>query len=310
MADGELHKLEVAEGGERVDRYVAGALTDLSRSAVQRLIDAGDVTVNGEEVQSSYKLRPGDVVTVRIPPPEPTDLQPEAIPLEILYEDDHILAINKPPELVVHPGAGNPSGTLVNAVLAHCPDVLDVGGERRPGIVHRLDKDTSGVIVVAKNDAALRTLQRQFRHRTVKKIYVALVIGNLPQASGLIEAPIGRHRRHRKKMAVTAGGKMARTRWEVAGRYEDAEGRVYTLLDVRILTGRTHQIRVHFAWMNYPLVGDDVYGPAHPVLQAPRQFLHARDLTVEHPATGEEMTFSAPLPADLRDVLEQLRREE
>ena len=302
----QVFALSATAEGERIDRYIAEALPDLSRAAVQRLIEAGDVTVNGAPSRASYKVRAGDQIVVRIPPPQPTAIEPETLPLDILYEDDDILVVNKAAGMVVHPGAGNLSGTLVNAVLAHCPDLEGVGGEIRPGIVHRLDKDTSGVLVIAKHDRAIRSLQRQFKQRAVHKVYVALIIGNLPQAEGLIEAPVGRHRIQRKKMAVVAQGKPARTRWRVIGRYCDAQNHPYTLVEVDLLTGRTHQIRVHFSWLGHPLVGDEVYGPAHPPLPAPRQFLHARDLTLTHPMTGETLTFSAPLPADLETVLQTL----
>jgi len=302
----ENYKLIVTAGGGRIDSYIAEAVPTLSRTAVQRLIDAGDVLVNGAPTRAAYKVRAGDVIEVHIPPPEPATLTPEVLPLDILYEDADMLVINKAAGMVVHPGAGNFSGTLVNALLAHCTDLQGVGGELRPGIVHRLDKDTSGVLVVAKHDRAIQALQRQFKAREVHKVYTALVIGNIAQAEGVIEAPIGRHRVHRQRMDVVADGKPARTRWRVCGRYHDAQNRVYTLLDVLLLTGRTHQIRVHFAWLGYPLVGDTVYGPAHPPLPAPRQFLHARALTLVHPTTGEKMTFSAPLPEDLAHLLASL----
>ncbi|MFN2109606.1 MAG: RluA family pseudouridine synthase [Anaerolineae bacterium] len=300
------YTLHVEEDGGRIDTFIAEVLPDLSRTAVQRLIDAGTVTVNGAAPRSSYKVRRGDTVVVHIPPAQPVALSPEALPLDILYEDADILVVNKAAGMVVHPGAGNYSGTLVNALLAHCDDLHGIGGELRPGIVHRLDKDTSGVMVVAKNDHAIHALQRQFKRREVRKIYIALVIGNIEQAEGVIEAPIGRHRVHRKRMAVVANGKPARTRWRVRGRYCDAHNRIYTLLNVRLLTGRTHQIRVHFAWLGYPLVGDAVYGPAHSPLPAPRQFLHARTLTFQHPRTEDKMTFSAPLPDDLATFLASL----
>ena len=300
------YRLAVVEGGARLDSFVASALDDLSRSAAQRLIDAGDVTVNGATSRAAYKVRAGDVVSVRIPPPQPVALEPEPLPLDVVYEDGDILVVNKAPGMVVHPGAGNPSGTLVNAILAHCPDLQGIGGELRPGIVHRLDKDTSGVIVVAKHDHAIRVLQRQFKQRTVEKVYAALLIGNLAQDEGLIEAPIARHRAHRQQMAVVANGKEARTRWHVQQRYRDAQNRPYTLVDVQLLTGRTHQIRVHFAWLGFPLVGDAVYGPSRSLLDVPRQFLHARSLTLTHPVTEERMTFTAPLPEDLVGVLETL----
>jgi 23S rRNA pseudouridine1911/1915/1917 synthase len=302
--------LLVEEDGGRLDSFIAEALSDrmpaLSRTAVQRLIDAGTVTVNGAVPRSSYKVRRGDTVVVRVPPAQSVTLSPEALPLDILYEDADIIVVNKAAGMVVHPGAGNYSGTLVNALLAHCNDLQGIGGELRPGIVHRLDKDTSGVLVVAKHDRAIHALQRQFKQREVRKIYVALVIGNIEQDEGVIDAPIGRHRVHRRRMAVVANGKPARTRWRVRGRYHDAHNRIYTLLDVRLLTGRTHQIRVHFAWLGYPLVGDAIYGPANSPLPAPRQFLHARVLTLQHPTTEERLTFSAPLPDDLATFLASL----
>ncbi len=300
------YTLIVEEAGGRIDSFIAGALPALSRTAAQRLIDAGHVTVNAAPTRAAYKVRAGDTIAVEVPPPQPTTLAPESLPLDILYEDADILVLNKAAGMVVHPGAGNLSGTLVNALLAHCADLQGIGGELRPGIVHRLDKDTSGVLIVAKHDRAIQALQRQFKAREVRKTYVALVIGNLEQDEGVIEAPIGRHRVHRQRMAVVADGKPARTRWKVRGRYRDARNRVYTLLDVRLLTGRTHQIRVHFAWLGFPLVGDAVYGPAQSPLPAPRQFLHARALTLAHPTTGEKMTFSAPLPDDLTALLASL----
>ncbi len=309
-ADSEqIFTLSVTNPGDRLDRYIAAALPELSRAAVQRLLEAGEITVNGRAERAAYKVRAGDGVTVRIPPPTPVDVMPEALPLTVLYEDADILVLDKAAGMVVHPGAGNPSGTLVNAILAHCPDLAGVGGELRPGIVHRLDKDTSGVMVVAKHDRAIRALQRQFKNRTVDKRYVALVIGRLEPESGLIEAPIDRHRIHRQRMAVAAEGRMARTRWEVQARYRDAARRPYTLVEAQLLTGRTHQIRVHFAWLGFPLLGDALYGPAQPPLVAPRQFLHARALTLAHPGSGEEMLFTAPLPFDLAAVLAGLSAE-
>lgn len=296
----------VSAGGERIDRYVAGEMADLSRTAVQRLIDAETITVNGAPVQASYRLQDGDRVSVVVPPPRPISIEAEAIPLEVLYEDSDIVIVNKRAGMVVHPGAGQQSGTLVNAILAHCPDLAGVGGELRPGIVHRLDRHTSGVIAVAKHDRALRHLQRQFKRRTVEKHYVALLVGKVPQVEGLIEAPIGRDRQRRRRMTVRGDGKMARTRWRVIARYHDSAGSSYTLVDVHLLTGRTHQIRVHFSWMGYPIAGDEVYGPSGVAALAPRQFLHAKALTVDHPTTAERMTFEAPLPDDLRAKLDSL----
>lgn len=308
--EGATFILQGDESGERVDRFIAAALDDLSRTAVQRLIAAEEVTVNGAAPKASYNVALADEIVVHVPPPEPTHLQPQALPLTILYEDRDIIVVNKTAGMVVHPGAGHPDGTLVNALLAHCPDLQGVGGKLRPGIVHRLDKDTSGVLVVAKNDKAIRHLQRQFRYRRVSKHYIALLIGNLERAEGFIDAPIGRHPRHRKKMAVIVDGKRARTRWRVRSRWLDAHGHWYTLVDVRPLSGRTHQIRVHFSWLGYPLVGDPVYGPRQGALHAPRHFLHARDLTFAHPRTKEEMTCDAPLPEDLQAVLDGLRKYE
>jgi len=296
----------VTRGGERVDHHVAAALADLSRTAVQRLIQAGAITINGAAVLVSYKVQVGDEISVFVPAPEAVALAPEAIPLDVLYEDRDILVVSKAAGMVVHPGAGHSEGTLVNALLAHCPDLTGVGGKIRPGIVHRLDRYTSGVMVVAKHDQALRNLQAQFKRRTVRKRYTALVVGYVPQDDGMIEAPIGRDRHHRQRMAVRGDGKLSRTRWHVVARYRDADGRRYTLLDVQLLTGRTHQIRVHFSWMGYPLAGDPVYGPSESAKAWPRQFLHSRELEIDHPVSGEDMCFQAPLPPDLGEALAML----
>ena len=298
--------MTVTRSGERVDRYVAAALADLSRTAVQRLIVSGAITVNGGGVQVSYKVQAGDEISVSGPAPVIVSVAPEAIPLEVLYEDQDMLVISKAPGMVVHPGAGHSEGTLVNALLAHCPDLTGVGGKIRPGIVHRLDRYTSGVMVVAKHDRALRKLQAQFKQRTAEKRYVALVVGSVSQDDGMIEAPIGRHRQHRQRMAVRGDGKLARTRWHVTARYKGANRQRYSLLDVQLLTGRTHQIRVHFSWMGFPLAGDPVYGPPRPATIWPRQFLHSRELGIDHPVSGEHMCFQAPLPADLREALATL----
>jgi 23S rRNA pseudouridine1911/1915/1917 synthase len=304
--------LNVDKGGERLDRYVATALPDLSRTAVQRLIEEGKVTVNNAPTRPAHKLHKDDIIVVHIPPPKPAELQPQALPLHILYEDEAILVVNKTAGMVVHPGAGHPNGTLVNAVLAHCPNLQGVGGERRPGVVHRLDKDTSGVIVLAKHDQAIRRLQQQFKRRTIQKTYIALVIGKLAPDEGIIDAPIGRHPRHRKRMAVVPQGRKAYSRWKVLKYLHqrsfdgDQDDIIYTLVQVRPATGRTHQIRVHLSWLGYPVVGDRKYGPSHPTLSAPRQFLHAHKLTLKHPQTEETMTFMAPLPADLEAILGEL----
>ena len=308
MVESRIEIFKVDVGGVRLDKVVAERFAELSRSAVQRLLDEGNILVNDESKRASTILHAGDSVSVVIPAPIPMGIQPETLPLTILYEDASILVINKAAGMVVHPGAGNPSGTMVNAILAHCPDLKGVGGVLRPGIVHRLDKDTSGVIVVAKDDASIRHLQKQFKQRKVKKQYVALLNGYLEQTNGIIEAPIGRHRVHRKRMAVTAKGKMARTRWKVTDRYRDDRNQPYTLVEIDLLTGRTHQIRVHFSWLGYPLAGDTVYSSSQGKLQVPRQFLHAASLTIKHPLTEKEMTFTAPLPGDLVVGLEQLRK--
>ncbi len=307
--EGKTLRLTATTGGDRLDRYVAKAIPDLSRTAVKRLIEAEDVTLNATSTRPAQRLHEGDVITVHIPPPEPVDIVPESLPLSILYEDAHILVVNKAPGMVVHPGAGNTHGTLVNAILAHCPDLQGVGGKLRPGIVHRLDKDTSGVLVVAKNDKAIHQLQQQFKQRTVQKTYQALLVGRLKPLEGFINAPIGRHPVHRKRMAVIAGGRPSRTRWDARSYWLDAERHTYTFVHVALLTGRTHQIRVHFSWLGYPLVGDRKYGRSRQPIPAPRQFLHAHILTVQHPDTEETLTFTAPLPEDLDTVLQSLDME-
>ncbi len=299
--------LEVRESGERIDRYVADRVEALSRTAVQRLIDEGSLTVNALVPTASHRLRMGDRIEVNVPEPQPAGLAPEVMPLDIIYEDSDLIVINKAAGMVVHPGAGHGSGTLVNALLAHCSDLAGIGGDLRPGIVHRLDRDTSGLIVVAKHDRALHGLQRQFKRRTVAKIYVALVVGSLAQTEGIIEAPIARDPRNRQRMAVVASGKPASTRWSVVRRYRDRAGGWFTLIDISLLTGRTHQIRVHMAWLGYPLAGDALYGKASDLV--PRQFLHARELAFEHPISGQPIRFAAPLPRDLEAVLEVLEAE-
>ncbi|MGB9594220.1 MAG: RluA family pseudouridine synthase, partial [Anaerolineae bacterium] len=263
--------LQAERGGVRVDKYVAEAVPDLSRAAVQRLIDEGRILVNGAVVKASYRLEPGDAISVEIPPPVDVSIAPEPIPLDVVYEDADILVVNKPAGMVVHPAFGHASGTLVNAVLAHCPDLAGVGGELRPGIVHRLDKDTSGLIVVAKGDAALRDLQAQFKGREVQKAYLALVEGHVSPPTGLIDAPIGRDPRARKKMAVVPrGGREAQTEYRALEFYD-----AHTLVEAHPLTGRTHQIRIHMAFIGHPIVGDPVYGFRKQRTKAPRLFLHA-----------------------------------
>jgi 23S rRNA pseudouridine1911/1915/1917 synthase len=297
------------DGGGRLDRFVAAHQPELSRTTVQRLIDDDFITRNGSICKASEKVEQGDVIVVRIPPPVATELIAEDIPLVIVYEDNDLIVIDKPAGLVVHPAAGHDSGTLVNAVLGHVPDLGStgggIGGEVRPGIVHRLDKDTSGLIVVAK-DRALQFLQEQFKSRTIKKMYLALVDGIVTPREGIIDAPIGRSTHDRKKMAVTHDGRSARTRYRVIQIYHDPD---LSLVEAYPETGRTHQIRVHLAWFKHPLVGDEVYGRQHPRVPCERHFLHAASLTLTLP-NGETRTFTAPLPPDLQRVLDQLTTPE
>ncbi len=293
--------LVVEEAGVRLVRYVSGRYTELSRTQIQRLIAGGYILVNGSVAKSGLKLSTGDRLTISLPPPTPGTLAPEDIPLKVLYEDDDLLVIDKPAGLAVHPAPGHPSHTLANAIVAHLPDLPENGGWQRPGIVHRLDKDTSGVMVVAKSNAAQLSLTGQFKNRSVAKTYLVLVKGHLTPEEGVIEAPIGRDRRHRERMAVVAEekGRAARTEYTVI---EYLGG--YTLLEVRPETGRTHQIRVHLAAIGYPVVGDAVYGVKSPHLS--RQFVHAARLGFKHPATSDYMEFTAELPADLAQALRDI----
>jgi 23S rRNA pseudouridine1911/1915/1917 synthase len=301
-----------AASGIRQDVFLAERLHEYSRSFAGHLIAAGLVSVNGQVRKPSYRLKAGDVVSGHLPVPQPCGFQPEPIPLHILYEDPHILVLNKPSGLVVHPAPGHTSGTLVNALLHHCPDLGPIGVEVRPGIVHRLDKDTSGTLVVAKNAAALENLAVQFKHRTVIKDYLALVHGEMPAYSGTIRMPIGRHPVDRKRMSTRSRqGREAETGWRVARCLGG-----FTLLELRLKTGRTHQIRVHCAAIGRPIVGDPVYGrrrsandpPAIQALLAPvrRQMLHAWRLEIDHPSTGDRMRFESPLPEDMERLIEQL----
>lgn len=302
--------LVVEAGGERLDKWLAGRLPDRSRAEVQRWIEAGLVTARGRSLRASHRLSAGETIEVVVPPPADYSVEPEAIPLDIRYEDDDLLVINKPAGMVVHPAIGNWHGTLVNAVLHHAPDLAGVGGVHRPGIVHRLDKDTSGLIIVAKNDAAHRSLQAQFREREVEKHYLALVYGALKSERGEINAAIGRDPRDRKRMAVVTAtvGRSAVTRYETVAVYRlTASAERLTLLDCRLLTGRTHQIRVHLAHVHHPIVGDVIYGPRRRLpFACPRQFLHAAQLRFRLPSTGEALEFAAPLPDDLQGILDRL----
>ena len=294
------HRLTADRSGERVDAFVARRLPELSRSHVQRLIERRQVTLAGRAPKASEKVADGDVVVVTVPPPEEISLAPEAIPLAILYQDADLVVVDKPAGLTVHPAPGHPGGTLVNALLAACPDLQGIGGTLRPGIVHRLDKDTSGLIVVAKNDRAMRALQAQLKAREVHKVYLALVTGVPKPAEGQIEAPIGRSTRNRKKMAVVDGGRESTTRY----RTREIIGGKYALREAEPVTGRTHQIRVHLAAIGHPIVGDALYGKPSAVVA--RQFLHAAKLGFRMPG-GREIEFESPLPTDLREALETLR---
>jgi 23S rRNA pseudouridine1911/1915/1917 synthase len=309
--DNRIVTLTADESAARLDRFVVEALPELTRGAVQQLIDDGAVTVNDKPSKAAYKIRPGDAITVRIPPPPPVEAQAEAIPLDIVYEDADLIVVNKPAGMVVHPAAGHDSGTLVNALLSHCPDLRGVGDSQgvRSGIVHRLDKDTSGLIVVAKTEAAREDLQRQFKSRSVHKVYIALVEGHLTPPQGLIDVPVGRDKQQRKRMAAVSDGRPSRTEFK-AIEFFDTGSQHYTLVEVRPQTGRTHQIRVHFAWLKFPLAGDRVYGRRRPkhALPLSRHFLHAQSLTFRLPSDGREVTFTAPLPPDLARVLETLSR--
>jgi 23S rRNA pseudouridine1911/1915/1917 synthase len=292
--------------GERLDKVLTEHLPTLSRTQIQRLLKEEQILVNGRPAKANLRLDGGEEVIVTVPEPEETELLPEAIPLDIRYEDDDMIIINKPAGMVVHPAVGHGSGTLVNAILAHCPDLPGIGGEKRPGIVHRLDKDTSGLIVIAKNEQALRHLQAQFKERTVGKQYIALVDGQVQPSTALIDAPIGRDPRQRKKMSVIPFGGSARTRpaqtqYDTITGYDD-----YTLLRCELYTGRTHQIRVHLAYLGFPIVGDKVYGRRKPSMQLGRHFLHAAVLRLKRPSDNEELTIQAELPAELEAVLQQL----
>ncbi len=289
--------------GERLDSFVARRCPEISRSQARRLIDSGLVLVDGRVVRPAYQVARGTHVKVAVPPPEePGELEPEAIPLTILYQDNDIIVIDKPAGLTVHPAPGHPRGTLVNALLAACPGLRGVGGALRPGIVHRLDKDTSGLMVIAKNDRAHRALSQQLKERTVHKTYLALVHGVPKPKQGTIEAPIGRHPRNRKKMAVVPGGRDAITRYRVI---EPLAGGQYALVEAEPVTGRTHQIRVHMAAIGHPVAGDSTYGRRSKLVT--RQALHAWRLAFAMPLSGRLVEFESPLPVDLRLALAKLR---
>lgn len=299
-------EITLEPSGDRIDKALAAAYPEMSRAQWQRLIKDGAVTIEDESVKPKYKVDTPITVVAVLPPTEATELVAQNIPLEILYEDGDLLAINKPAGMVVHPAVGHESGTLVNAVLYHCGDELSISHEKRPGIVHRLDKDTSGVILVAKNDKALDFLQQQFKTRTIKKEYLALVEGHIQPESALIDAPIGRDVRQRKKMAVirpnsSATSRPAQTQYKLEMAYDE-----FSLVRCFPHTGRTHQIRVHLAYIGYPIVGDDVYGRRKQRIKLNRHFLHAAKITFQRPSDGETISCEAPLPSALQHVLNQI----
>ena len=298
--------LQVQHQSDRIDRYLSQQLPDLSRSRIQQLIKQGNVHVNGSCVSKKANLQPGDCISVEIPAAQPLDLQPEEIPLDILYEDDSLLIINKPAGLVVHPAPGHQEGTLVNALLAHCPTLPGIGGVQRPGIVHRLDKDTTGAIVVAKTDQAQQNLQAQLKAKTARREYLGVVYGAPASERGTVNFPIGRHPVDRKKMAVVPvekGGRPAVTHWQVKERLGN-----YTLMHFQLDTGRTHQIRVHSAYIGHQIVGDPVYSGANVGVNLPGQALHAWQLRLRHPLTGDFIEVTAPLPLVFTKLLDVLRR--
>lgn len=294
-----LHSLIAEEGDVRLDKYVCQQLPELSRSRFQKLIADGHITVNGRPAKPGLKLNIGDKLKVAIPPTPPEQVLPEDVPLDIIYEDDDLLVVDKPAGLTVHPAPGHPGHTLVNALLSHFPRLADTGDALRPGIVHRLDKDTSGLMLVAKTGKAQEHLSGQFKSHTVSKAYLALVKGHLTPEEGIIEAAMGRDPRNRKKMAVVEVGREASTEYQVV-KYLGG----YTLLEVRPKTGRTHQIRVHLAAIGFPVVGDKIYGVKSKYLS--RQFLHACRLGFSLPATGEYVEFKSELPEDLEKALEDI----
>lgn len=299
----EIIEIIAQESGERIDALLARSEATLTRSAAQKLLDAGKVSVNGKPVRKKYKCQSGDTVRFALPEPEETELVAQDIPLEVVFEDGDVIVINKPRGMVVHPAAGHPDGTLVNALMHYCGDTLSgIGGEKRPGIVHRIDKDTSGLLIVAKNDLAHLGLSEQLKDRSLSRVYEAVVKGRLREDSGTIDAPIGRHPTDRKRMAVTdKNSRNAVTHWEVINRYNG-----YTHVRCRLETGRTHQIRVHMAHIGHPLLGDFTYGAPSPEKGLTGQCLHARELKFIHPRTGEPVHLTTDLPEYFIEVLSRL----
>lgn len=295
-------KVEAEDEGTRLDVFISRKLKELSRSHIQKLIEDESVKVEGKTGKASLKLKLNQIVEIEIPEPKGLDVAAQDIPIEILYEDGDIAVVNKPKGMVVHPACGNRSGTLVNALLFKCEKLSGINGVIRPGIVHRIDKDTSGILVIAKNDNAHIRLSSQFKEHSMKRRYTALVYGNIKGERGMIDAPIGRHKTDRKKFAVVdSGGKRAVTHFNVVKRYNG-----FTLIKAELETGRTHQIRVHMAYLGHPLVGDKVYGPKKEKLNVNGQMLHAELLGFVHPSTGKYMEFKTPLPEEFKDILKKI----
>lgn len=306
MPSERILQIQVDRPASRLDQFLAQAIPDLSRSQLQKLIRQEKVLLANRPTRPGVAVQPGDLITLHLPSPEPAGLQAERVPLDVIFEDEDLVVINKPAGMVVHPAQGHTAGTLVNALLARYPDLTamtqaEAGATDRPGIVHRLDRDTSGLIVVARTPAALHHLRRQFKARTVEKIYLALVFGRPPAPEGIIEVPLGRDPRHRQKFAPQPEGKFARTHYRLLEDFDP-----YSLLEIGLETGRTHQIRVHLAWLKCPVVGDTVYGRKKNELGLKRQFLHAWRLRFEHPRTGQALAFEAPLDEHLAAVLGRL----
>lgn len=307
------HIIKAKEKGSRLDIFVSKQDTKLSRAYAQKLIEQGRIKVNDRPSRSSYRLKLDDKVTIEVPPPEKYEVRPENLPLDIVYEDDDLLVVNKPRGMVTHPAPGHYTGTLVNALLYHIKGLAAVGGVERPGIVHRLDKDTSGLLLVAKTDLAHRSLSKQIKDRQVKRSYVALVHGVVKQDEGFVQEKIGRHPVHRKKMAVTGRGREALTFYKVKQRFKD-----HTLVELQLKTGRTHQIRVHMSHIGHPLVGDTTYGkkgpaPSPELVEGSRgevegQLLHAQTIGFKHPRTGKYLEFSAPMPDEMTEAIRTLSK--
>lgn len=298
----DLLQITAEESGERIDALLARMVPELSRSAAQRLLEEGRVLLRGQPVRKNYRCSEGDCFFLSLPEAEEIPLIPQNIPLDVVFEDGDVIVVNKPRGLVVHPAPGHPDGTLVNALLYHCGSSLSgIGGEKRPGIVHRIDKDTSGLLIVAKNDFAHQALSSQLADRSLSRVYEAVVRGTLREDSGTVNRPIGRHPTDRKRMAAVPGGRPAVTHWEVLARY-----RGYTHIRCRLETGRTHQIRVHLASLGHPLLGDETYGAPSPDKGLSGQCLHARRLKFIHPRSGEPILLETPLPAYFTEVLSRL----